>query len=154
MQTQAEERLELLTQVIANKKSNELKQNVFSHTAIWSALETFHYVPEEDLTFEAYFRRFGDVFRIDCKSWSEQMKVRLLLQKLGAAEHNKFVDYIIPKQTSELSFDETVKSLMELYCPKTSLFHKRWKCINLTRKEGQDYSWSKRRVVVEKATPG
>ena len=60
--------------------------------------------------------------------------------KLGAAEHNKFVDYIIPKLRSELSFDEAVKSLMELYCPKTSLFHKRWKCINLTRKEGQDYT--------------
>ena len=140
MQMQAEERLELLTQVIANKNSNELNQNVFSQTAIWSALETFHYIPEEDLTFEPYFRRFGDVFKIDCKSWSEQMKVHLLLQKLGAAEYNKFVDYIIPKQMSELSFDEAVKSLMELYCPKTSLFHKRWKCINLTRKEGQDYT--------------
>ena len=28
---------------------------------------------------------------------------------------------------------------MELYCPKTSLFHKR-KCINLTHKESQDYT--------------
>ena len=139
MQTQTEERLELLTHVIANKNSNKLNQNVFSQTAIWSALETFHYVPEDDLTFEAYFRRFGDVFRIDCKSWIKQMKVRLLLQKLGAAEH-KFVDYIIPKQMSDLSFDEAVKSLMELYCPKTSFFHKRWKCINLTCKEGQDYT--------------
>ncbi|XP_026441989.1 uncharacterized protein K02A2.6-like, partial [Papaver somniferum] len=118
---------------------SESDQTVFSQTAIWSALETFYYVPEEDLTFEAYFRRFGDVFRIDCKSWSEQMKVRLLLQKLGAAEHAKFVDYIIPKQTSELSFDEAVKFLMELYCPKTSLFHKRWKCMNLIRKDDQDY---------------
>ena len=140
MQMQAEERLELLTQVIANKNSNELNQNVFSQTAIWSALETFHYVPEEDLTSEAYFRRFGDAFRIDCKSWSEQMKVRLLLEILGATEHNKFIDYLILKQTSEMSSDEAVKSLMELYCPKTSLFHKRWKCINLTRKEGQDYT--------------
>ena len=59
--------------------------------------------------------------------------------KIGTAEH-KFVDYIIPKQMSELSFDKAVKSLMELYCPKTSLFHKRWECINLTCKEGQDYT--------------
>ena len=29
---------------------------------------------------------------------------------------------------------------MKLYCPKTSLFHKRWKCINVTRKESQDYT--------------
>ena len=83
MQTQAEERLVLLTQVIANKNSYKSNQNVFFQTVIWSTLETFHYVPEEDLAFEAYFRRFGDVFGIDYKSWSEQMKVRLLLQELG-----------------------------------------------------------------------
>merc|ERR1711867_352444 len=28
---------------------------------------------------------------------------------------------------------------MELYCPKTSLFHKRWKCMNLTRNEEDDF---------------
>ena len=31
---------------------------------------------------------------------------------------------------------------MELCCPKTCLYHKRWKCINLTRKEGQDYTFA------------
>lgn len=140
MQEQAKRKLEILSKVISKKDSRESDKDVFSQTAIWSALETFQYRPDEELTFEAYFRRFGDVFRIDCKTWSEQMKVRLLLQKLGAMEHSKFVDYILPKQTNELSFDEAVKSLMELYCPKTSLFHKRWKCINLTRKEDQDYT--------------
>ena len=92
---QAEKKLELLTKVIANKDNNDENKNVFSQSAICSALETFQYVPEKFLTFEAYFRRFGDVFNIECKSWSKQMKVHLLLQKLGAAEHNKFVDVII-----------------------------------------------------------
>ena len=29
---------------------------------------------------------------------------------------------------------------MELFSPKTSLFYKRWKCLNLTRKEGEDFT--------------
>ena len=29
---------------------------------------------------------------------------------------------------------------MELFSPKTSLFHKRWRCLNLTRKEGENYT--------------
>ena len=99
LQTQAEKKMELLTQVISNKEGRESTQNSFSQSAICSAIETFYYDPNNDQTFANYFRRFGDIFRIDCKAWSDEMKVRLLLQKLGAAEHNKFVDYIIPKKT-------------------------------------------------------
>ena len=29
---------------------------------------------------------------------------------------------------------------MELFSPKTSIFHKRWKCLNLTRKEVKDFA--------------
>lgn len=107
----------------------------FSQTTIWS----FYYHSEDEWTFEAYFHRFGDIFRIHCKSRSKQMKVRLLLQKLGAVEH-KFVDYIISKQMCELSFDNTVKSLIELYSLKSNLFHKTWRCINLNCKEDQYYT--------------
>ena len=99
LQTQAEKKMELLTQVLSNRDGKENTQNSFSQSAICSAIETFYYDPNNDQTFANYFRRFGDIFRIDCKAWSDEMKVRLLLQKLGAAEHNKFVDYIIPKKT-------------------------------------------------------
>ena len=73
-----------------------------------------------------------------------QKKVQLLLRKLGTVEHNKFVDYISPpkkknKQTCELGFLETVKLLSELFSSKTSLFHKRWKCLNLTKRDSDDY---------------
>ena len=70
---------------------------------------------------------------------SDQKKVRLLLSKLEAAEHDKFVDYILPQKTSDLTFTETVKLLTELFSPKTLLFHKRWKCLNLTKKDDEDY---------------
>ena len=54
-------------------------------------------------------------------------------------EHNKFVDYILSKRTCELGFLETVKLLSELFSSKTSLFHKGWKCLNLTKRDSDDY---------------
>ena len=65
--------------------------------------------------------------------------VRLLLSKLGAAVHDKFVDYILSQKTSDLTFTETVKPLTELFNPKTSLFHKRCKFLNRTKKDDENY---------------
>ena len=45
----------------------------------------------------------------------------------------------LTKKTCELGFLETVKLLSELFSSKTSLFHKRWKYLNLTKKESVDY---------------
>ena len=78
-------------------------------------------------------------YNIDSSNWSDQKKVRLLLSKLGAAEHNKFVDYILPQKTSDLTFTETIKLSTELFSPKTLLFYKRWKCLNLRKKDDKDY---------------
>ena len=60
-------------------------------------------------------------------------KVRLLLRKLGTVERNRFVDYILSW------FLETVKLLSELFSSKTTLFHKRWKCLNLTKRDSDDF---------------
>ena len=68
-----------------------------------------------------------------------QKKIQLLLRKLGTVEHNKFIDYILSKKTCELGFLETVKLLSELFSSKTPLFHKRWKCLNLTKRDCDDY---------------
>ena len=90
-------------------------------------METFIYLPEEDKTFEAFFRRYEDLFTVDWENWTNAKKVRLLLRKLGTTEYSKFIDYILPKKTSELEFTEAVKLLSELFSPNLTLFHKRWK---------------------------
>ena len=43
------------------------------------------------------------------------------------------------KKTMDLEFSETVKLLSELFRPNTSLFHKRWKCLNIFKDGQQDY---------------
>ena len=35
--------------------------------AMHSTIETFEYVPENDKTFDAFYRQYEDVFNVDCK---------------------------------------------------------------------------------------
>ena len=85
---------------------------------MWNALETFSYVPDEDKTFEAHYKRYEDIYITDCADWTDAKK---------------------KKKTCELGFLETVKLLSELFSSKTSRFHKRWKCPNLTKRNSDDY---------------
>ena len=76
------------------------------------------------------------------KNGQTKKKVRLFLRKLGTTEHSSFVDFILPlknKQTMDLEFSETVKLLSELFGPNTSLFHWRWKCLNIFKDDQQYY---------------
>ena len=79
------------------------------------------------------------MFRVDCENWSEPKKVRLLLSKLGPLEHSKFSDFILPKKTGELTFEETVRMLQELFSPRLSLFQKWWKCFNMQKNDEDDF---------------
>ena len=77
------------------------------------------------------------IYTIDCANRSDSKKVHLL-RKLGTTERIKFINYILSLKASKLTFAEAVKLLVELFSPKKSLFHKRWRCLNLTKKEGKD----------------
>ena len=36
---------------------------------MYNTIETFECVPENDKTFDAFYRRYEDVFNVDCKEW-------------------------------------------------------------------------------------
>ena len=44
--------------------------------------------------------------------------------------------YILPRNPGEISFEETVLILENLFREKTSLFNTRWQCLNLQKKKG------------------
>ena len=127
----------MLAQILKNNAHTD-NDTAFSQDSIWNAIDNFHCEQEEDKSFAAYYRRYENFFSIDSKNWSDQ-KTYLLLRKLETT-NNKFVDLILPQKTSELSFDETLKLLTELFSLKTSLFHKRWKCLNLIKNDEDDFA--------------
>ena len=67
-------------------------------------------------------------------------KVCLLLRKLGTTEHTKFINYILLQKVSKLAFTKAGELYSWNSPVQRHLFHKRWRCLNLTRKEEEDYS--------------
>ena len=60
-------------------KSLSIKQptdstTIFSQNAVWNTLEAFFYAPDEDKTFEAYYRKYEDVYITDCADWTDAKK--------------------------------------------------------------------------------
>ena len=98
---------ELLVNTLNGSKNSE-KHTIFSESTPYNSIETFEYVPENDKMFEAFYRRYEDIFNVDCEQWPSKKKVRLLLRKLGTIEHNRFIDFILPKKTTDLDFSETI----------------------------------------------
>ena len=92
------------------------------------------------MTFEAYFRRYESIFEKNCEEWPDEKKVKLLLGKFGAAEHDKYVNFILPRQPDEVTSRETIQILTKIFGGQSSLFNTGWQCLNLTKKDCEDYT--------------
>ena len=84
--TKSEERQnqmeELQLKSLNGTKTSEI-DTTFSRGTIYSTIETFEYVPENDKTFGAFYRRYEGVFNVDCKNWSNEEKGTFITQKIG-----------------------------------------------------------------------
>ncbi|XP_029641312.1 uncharacterized protein LOC115216253 [Octopus sinensis] len=104
-----------------------------------NAITEFSCNPEEGITFLAYFRRYEETFKDECKCWTDDEKVKLLLQELDASEHGKYCNFILSKKTSEICFEETIELLSKMFSDKSSLFNTHWECLNLVKEEDEDF---------------
>ena len=134
-QYEYEEKLQKMMELL--KRTQDTKPAGFFFLDAVDSIEVFSYNPEEGITFAAYFRRYEDVFRKECKEWIEQKKVCLLLQKLYPVSHDRYCKYILTRKLGEVSFNEAVEILMKIFW--SSLFNIYWKCLNLTKKLDEDF---------------
>ena len=44
---------------------------IFTQNAVLNALETLSCAPDEDKTFEAYYRRYEEIYITDCTDWTD-----------------------------------------------------------------------------------
>ena len=100
-------------------------------------LKHFPHTPDEDKTFEAYYRRYKDIYITDCSDAKESPATSTKARNCGTQQVLRL--YLTKKKLANLFFLETVKLLSELFSSKTFLFHKRWKCLNLTKRDSEDY---------------
>lgn len=104
-----------------------------------NSITEFSYAPEDDVTFEAWFKRYESLFREDAALLEDSAKVRLLLRKMHTSVHDKFANFILPKTSDQLSFAETVDTLKCMFGPQASLFNVRYKCLKTVKRPADDY---------------
>lgn len=106
--------------------------------ALSTNISEFVFDPENGITFERWFARYTDLFESDARHLDDAAKVRLLLRKLDTASHSRYLNYILPKLAKDVTFEDTVKTLKKIFGEQTSLFRRRFQCLQLSKSEGDD----------------
>ncbi|XP_053663322.1 uncharacterized protein LOC128712454 [Anopheles marshallii] len=130
--------LNLLQQQMAQQQQffNEfLHQRLLNQSA---APSKFRYEKEAGITFKQWYSRYADLFQNDAARIDAPAKVRLMLRKLGTAEHDRYLSFILPHRPSDFSFEETVEKLSALFDDQETILSKRFKCLQMTKKRTED----------------
>ncbi|KFD59902.1 hypothetical protein M514_12244 [Trichuris suis] len=122
-----------VTQQDSAKTQHWMERLIPSIDSISNSISEFTYDAENGLTFESWFKRYEDVFKVDAASLPDDARVRLLLRKLPAALHDKYAKYVLPKHPRGFTFKETVDTLTKVFAPQSSLFNVRYQCLRLTK---------------------
>ena len=68
-----QKRQDVLFTSLSNNQPTD-STTIFTQNAVWNALETFSYAPDEDKTFETYYKRYKDIYITDCADWTDAKK--------------------------------------------------------------------------------
>ncbi|XP_058445896.1 uncharacterized protein LOC131427032 [Malaya genurostris] len=104
-----------------------------------SNIKEFRYDAENNGTFAVWDSRYDDLFEKDAARLDDEAKVRLLRRKLGLAEHERYVSYILPKLPKDFSFVQTVNKLKSLFGAKESVISRRYRCLQITKNPTEDH---------------
>ncbi|XP_055615240.1 uncharacterized protein K02A2.6-like [Toxorhynchites rutilus septentrionalis] len=106
--------------------------------ALSSNISEFSFNPENGVTFKKWFARYTDLFESDAQHLDDAAKVRLLLRKMDTASHSRYLNYILPRLPKDVTFKDTVETLIKIFGEQTSLFRRRFQCLQLAKSEGDD----------------
>ncbi|XP_055590876.1 uncharacterized protein K02A2.6-like [Uranotaenia lowii] len=102
-------------------------------------INEFRYDPESGITFGAWYSRYDGLFTEDAARLNDEAKVRLLLRKLGPAEHERYLSFILPALPREIKFSDTVGKLKSLFGTVESLICRRYRCLQVSKQPSEDY---------------
>uniref|UniRef100_F1KU04 Peptidase A2 domain-containing protein n=1 Tax=Ascaris suum TaxID=6253 RepID=F1KU04_ASCSU len=98
----------------------------FITSSLSTRLPEFAYDPDNGGTFDVWFNRYEDIISKDGAALDDAARARLIVSKLDATTYARFTNHILPKRASELSLEDTVKTLKELFGHNTSIFARRY----------------------------
>ncbi|CAH8568978.1 unnamed protein product [Schistosoma guineensis] len=130
----------LMQKFCLSGKNPASSESQVSHTdSVINAIHDFNFDGVAGVTFESWFKKYEDLFYIDLCKLDDASKVRILLRKLGTMEHERYSNFILPKNPRDFSFDDTVKTLSQIFGEQSSLFNIRYQCLKLTKEPGDDW---------------
>ncbi|BHF58772.1 hypothetical protein SprV_0100172700 [Sparganum proliferum] len=91
------------------------------------------------ITFDSWYKRYENSFSVDLAAQDDAWKVRLLLRKLGPPEHERYANFIPPKNPQEVTFKDTVQTLSQIFGEQPSLFDTRFQCLQLCKQDSDDF---------------
>ncbi|KAK4470017.1 hypothetical protein MN116_000047 [Schistosoma mekongi] len=139
----------LMQKMLLNQQSpTSSERQVSFNESVISAIHEFHFDGVAGVTFDSWFKKYEDLFRIDLCRMDDASKVRILLRKLGTIEHERYSNFILPKNPRDFSFDETVQTLSQIFGEQSSLFNIRYQCLKIMKNPGDD--WVKHAGIVNR----
>ena len=102
-------------------------------------IKEFRFDVEGGGTFAAWFTRYDDLFARDADKLDDAAKVRLLMRKLGPAEHERFRSFLMPSAPKDFSFDEVVTKLKSIFGAAESVLSQRYCCLQVCKSPTEDY---------------
>ncbi|XP_055542990.1 uncharacterized protein K02A2.6-like [Wyeomyia smithii] len=137
---QSEERQQALFHNIASSINVQVPPNPEQILdSLAGIIKEFHYEAESNLTFAGWYSRYDDLFEKDASLLDDEAKVRLLLRKMGAMEHERYVSFILPKLPKDFSLSQTVEKLKGLFGAKESVISRRYRCLQVSKNPTEDH---------------
>ncbi|BHF84066.1 hypothetical protein SprV_0902721600 [Sparganum proliferum] len=133
--------METLTVKLSNSNIGQSSAAGGSHSVdhIAGSITEFFYDPQAHITFDSWYKRYEDLFSVDLAAQDDAWKVRLLLRKLGPAEHERYANFILPKNPREVTFKDTVRTLSQIFGEQSSLVNTRFQCLQLCKRDSDDF---------------
>ena len=93
--------------------------------AIEKQIRTFTYEPENGVTFDSWLTRHEEIFEQDLKEVEDGEKTRILLRHVSDRVDKQYRDHVLPQKPADLSFEQTLQQMKDLFGEKRSTFEKR-----------------------------
>ena len=144
-----DEQMRTLFEKFVNQKS-ESKESLFDR--LRQRIEKFSFDPEEGRFFSLWFRRFEDTVKSYEGQLPDESKTELLRTLLDGNTYAIFSTRISPRSPNNISWEETITILEQLFGPKKSLFRRRFDFSHIVCAPGSDFSTYGNKIIAAAET--
>ncbi|XP_011860071.1 PREDICTED: uncharacterized protein K02A2.6-like [Vollenhovia emeryi] len=103
------------------------------------SIEPFAYDPNDNATFESWYKRYETIFTTEIEGWTEPEKIRLLMRKFTRSDYQRFADSVLPRVPTDLTLQEAAKLLKSMFGYSETKFSMRFKCFDIRMEDSATY---------------